>query len=110
MFLAGINTKSLKFTKPTHIICPSCSKRNTTTISVIGAYKHLVQIPFLAGKKAALSTCNSCQNSLEYISMSNDIKLAYHELKDITKTPIWFYSGIIGIKVLVLVKIFSKYL
>jgi len=110
MFLAGINKKALKSTQLTHIICPSCNKENTTNIAVIGAYKHLLQIPFLASKKEALSTCSSCQNSLEYHNMSDSIKLAYHELKDITKTPIWFYSGIIGIKTLVLIKIFSKYL
>ncbi|PCH99806.1 MAG: hypothetical protein COB81_10080 [Flavobacteriaceae bacterium] len=110
MFLAGINTKSLKSTQLTHITCPSCSKTNTTNISVIGAYKHLLQIPFLAGKKAARSTCNSCKTSLDYKNMSDSIKLAYHELKETSKTPIWFYSGIIGIKILVLIKIFSRYL
>lgn len=109
MFLAGIKTKSLKSTQPTDIICTSCSKKNSTKVAVIGAYKHLFNIPFLAGKKEALSTCNSCQNSFNYNQMSDNLKLAYHELKDKTKTPLWFYSGIIGIKILVLVKIFSKY-
>lgn len=110
MFFAGIKKKSLKSIQLAHIYCPNCSKTNSTNISVIGTYKHVLHIPFLAGKKAALSTCNSCKKSLDYKNMSDSIKLSYHELKDMTKTPLWFYTGIIGIKVIVLVKIFSKYL
>ena len=41
--------------------------------------------------------------------MPDLIKLAYYELKETVKTPIWFFGGLITIKVLVLIKIFSKY-
>lgn len=110
MFLAGIKKTPLKSTQLAHITCPNCQQSDTTKISVIGGYKHLLQIPFLASKKVALSTCHSCKTSLDYKNMSDNLKLSYHELKDLTKTPLWFYSGIIGIKLLVLVKIFSKYI
>lgn len=109
MFLAGIKTKILKSIHPNHLVCSNCKKENSTKISVTGAYKHVFQIPFLAGKKEGISKCSNCNEELSFTTMSDPFKLAYYELKETTKTPLWFYSGIIGIKLLVLIKIVAKY-
>ncbi|MDO9276910.1 MAG: hypothetical protein Q7T92_15365 [Lutibacter sp.] len=91
------------------IICPNCLSKNTTKISVLGVYKHLFHIPFISGGKYGSSICTNCNHTIELPKMPMAIKLAYFELKETAKTPIWFYTGLIGIKVLVLVKIFSRY-
>ncbi|WP_299523193.1 hypothetical protein [uncultured Lutibacter sp.] len=91
------------------VTCPKCNTQNSTKVSIIGVYKHLVQIPFLSGGKSGESICISCNQKFTLKNMPASIKLAYFELKETVKTPIWFFSGLIVVKVLVLVKIFSRY-
>lgn len=110
MNLFGKKTTELINTIPSEIVCPSCNTQKSTKVAVLGIYKHLFHIPFLSGGKTGKSNCNNCKQTYTIQNMPASIKLAYFELKETTKTPIWFYAGFIGIKVLVLVKIFSKYL
>lgn len=109
MALFGKKYSELKQETPKEITCPNCLSENTTKVTVEGIYKHLFHIPFLSGGKLGSSFCTNCNHTFELNSMPMAIKLAYYELKETAKTPIWFYSGLIGIKVLVLVKIFSRY-
>lgn len=107
--LFGKKSSELKQEIHKEIICPNCLSKNTTKISVLGVYKHLFHIPFISGGKYGSSVCTNCYHTFELPKMPMAIKLAYYELKETAKTPIWFYSGLIGIKVLVLLKIFSRY-
>jgi len=109
MFLAGKKNTVLKSECSSELICPKCNSKSSTNVSVIGTYKHLLQIPFLAGGKTGASICNKCEQKFTQKNMPALIKLAYFELKETSKTPVWFYIGTISIKVLVLIKIFSKY-
>lgn len=109
MVLFGKKSSQLKQETHQEIICPKCNSKNSTKISVIGIYKHLLHIPFLSGGKYGTSNCTNCNLTFELPKMPMAIKLAYYELKETAKTPLWFYTGLIGIKVLVLVKIFSRY-
>jgi len=110
MTLAGKKTSELKFKTLEKVYCPSCNSKNTTRMAVTGTYKHLFHIPFLSGGKQGKSVCSNCNHTLEFSQMPDNLKLAYYELKEISKTPYWHYSGLIAIKLLVLIKIFSKYL
>lgn len=109
MLLAGKKNTLLKSNISKEINCPNCNANNSTKVAVFGTYKHLFHIPFLSGKKTGKSICNNCKQEYQLNNMPNSIKLAYYELKETAKNPIWFYAGLIGIKTLVLIKIFSKY-
>ncbi|SDX49380.1 hypothetical protein SAMN05444411_10661 [Lutibacter oricola] len=109
MFLAGKKSTILKSEHSQDLTCPKCNKKNATKVSIIGTYKHLFSIPFLSGGKSGTSECNKCKQQYTLQNMPANIKLAYFELKETTKTPIWFFTGLIVIKSLVLIKIFSKY-
>ena len=109
MFLAGKKTSILKSDTSNEVICPKCNTKNSTKVSIIGTYKHLLQIPFLSGGKSGESKCANCNEVYELKNMPALIKLAYFEMKETVKTPIWFYVGLIVVKTIVLVKIFSKY-
>jgi len=109
MFLAGKKNHELKCKTAAKVTCAKCDTKNSTVVFVFGTYKHLLQIPFLAGNKFGKSVCSNCNQSYDLIEMPDAIKLTYYELKEITKTPIWFYIGGIIIKVLVIIKIVSKY-
>jgi ribosomal protein L40E len=109
MFLAGKKSIELNTTNAPKVICPSCNAKNSTMVFVFGSYKHLLQIPFLAGPKFGKSVCNNCNQTFTLSEMPDAIKLAYYELKEITKTPFWFYIGGVVIKLLIIIKILSKY-
>ncbi|MBK5209749.1 MAG: hypothetical protein JJE44_09635 [Flavobacteriaceae bacterium] len=110
MILFGKKQHLLKHKTPKEIICPKCNSANSTKVSVIGIYKHFIHIPYLSQGKSGASICTNCNETFSLQNMPNSIKLAYYELKESAKAPLWFYSGLIGIKVLVLIKIFSRYL
>jgi len=110
MFLAGKKTSILKSKILEDVICKKCNTKNTTKVSIIGNYKHLIQIPFISGGKYGKSTCSNCNQIYTLKNMPATIKLAYYELKETVKTPIWFFSGLIVVKVLVLIKIFSRFI
>jgi hypothetical protein len=109
MLLFGKKSSKLKKEIAKNVVCPNCDSINSTQVSVIGIYKHLLHIPFLSAGKHGKSICIGCNQAYELTKMPSSIKLAYYELKETVKTPIWFYGGLIGIKTLVLIKIFSKY-
>jgi hypothetical protein len=109
MFLVGKKKSVLKSETSKGVVCPKCNSKNTTKVSIIGIYKHLIQIPFISGGKYGASICTHCQETHKLNNMPASIKLAYYELKETAKTPIWFFSGLIVVKVLVLIKIFSRY-
>ena len=109
MFLIGKKTSELKSDTSKEVICPKCYAPNTTKVAVIGIYKHLFQIPLVPGGKTGESNCSKCQQTFTPKNMPATIKLAYYELKETTRIPVWFYTGLIAIKILVLIKIFSKF-
>lgn len=109
MILAGKKNTLLKSTISKEVICPNCNAKNSTQVKVIGTYKHLIHIPFLSGKKIGKSNCSNCKQEYTLNNMPSSIKLTYYELKETAKNPVWFYAGLIGIKTLVLIKIFSRY-
>jgi len=109
MLLAGKKTSELKRETAKNVVCTNCNAINSTQVSIIGVYKHLLHIPFLSVGKLGKSVCSDCNQEYELSKMPDSLKLAYYELKETVKTPIWFYGGLIVIKTLVLIKIFSRY-
>ncbi|MDP2089891.1 MAG: hypothetical protein Q8J84_10885 [Flavobacteriaceae bacterium] len=102
--IVGKKTRILKSENP-KITCPKCQKTATITLKILGDYGHLFQIPFISKGKRGESKCSHCQQVLPHQEMQHDLKLAYFELKETAKIPIWFFAGLIAIKVLVIYKI-----
>ena len=102
--IVGKKSSVLKMDNPA-IVCVNCKKSNTITLRILGDYGHLFQIPFISKGKRGESECNHCKQVLPHQEMSNDLKLAYFELKENAKIPIWFFAGLITIKILVIYKI-----
>jgi len=102
--IAGKKSTILKSETP-NLTCPKCDKKNTITLNIIGDYGHLLLIPFISKGKRGESNCSNCKQVLSHKDMKSDLKLAYYELKEHVKTPIWFYGGLIAIKVMVIYKI-----
>lgn len=109
MLLAGQKTSELKCKTVSSVHCQNCNTKNSTVVFVYGTYKHLFQIPFFAGGKFGKSVCSNCNQTHNLTDMPDTVKLAYYELKETVKTPYWHYIGIIVLKLLIIIKIISKY-
>lgn len=102
--IAGKKSTVLKSDTP-QLMCPKCEKRGTINLKIIGDYGHLLQIPFISKGKRGEACCNNCKQVFHHQEMKSDLKLAYYELKENVRTPIWFYFGLIAVKLLVIYKI-----
>jgi len=74
--------------------CSHCEQTSTHTISIYGRYAYVYWIPFFPLGKKGVSECNHCKITLELKEMSESLKLAHQNVKGNAKTPIWHWSGL----------------
>ncbi len=98
--------------KATHIItepigeqCPHCASTNTMHMSVFQRYAHIYWIPFFALNKIGASQCTHCKQVLQTKEMPTSIRLAYENVKLRAKTPLFVFSGLAAITVIILIAI-----
>jgi hypothetical protein len=85
--------------------CPNCHKTNCVKMSVYQLYGALFFIIFFPSNKIGISNCTNCGHELKLYQMPPSYQLHYQNLKANTKTPIWTFSGILVI-LLVIVAFF----
>jgi len=83
------------------IKCSHCEQTTTHTISIYGKYFHVWWIPLFPIGKKGFSECNHCKKTLESKEMDEPIKLAYQKANANTKSPIWYWSGLIIIGLII---------
>ena len=76
------------------IKCSHCEQQTTHTISVFGKYAHIYWIPFFSIGKKGVSECNHCKITLAPKEMNEPLKLAYQNVNNNAKLPIWYWSGL----------------
>ncbi|WP_448698980.1 hypothetical protein ACFGVR_18900 [Mucilaginibacter sp. AW1-3] len=98
--------------KATHIIteqiaeqCPHCSSANTMHMSVFQRYAHVYWIPMFGIGKTGVSQCLHCKQVLKLKEMPHALKLAYDNVVLRAKTPLFVFSGLAVIAVIVLIAI-----
>jgi hypothetical protein len=106
MIIYGSNTKQLAKEVLTDI-CPNCGTQNSVELYVFQKYAHVFWIPFLLLGKTAVSQCDHCKQVLKIKEMPSSLKTAYDNLKSQTKTPIWTFSGLALVAVLITVGILN---
>jgi len=74
--------------------CSHCEQTSSHTVSIYGKYAHIYWIPFFPLGKKGISECNHCKATFEPKEMSESLKLAHKNVKGNVKTPIWHWSGI----------------
>lgn len=85
--------------------CTNCKEPNSINLFIVQRYAHVYWIPFFPAAKKAISECTKCNQVLEKKQFPESYKGDYEDLKFHAKTPIWMYSGI-GIIALIIIAIF----
>ena len=102
-------TKSKQLTKEVLIDkCQSCGKQHSIDMHVFQKYAHVFWIPFFPLGKTGVSQCDHCKQVLKLKEMPDSLRSSYETLKAQTKTPVWMFSGIALIAVLITVGVISS--
>jgi len=101
MIVYGYRSTHLKSGHLPSVKCPNCETQNQITTSVYGRHVHIFWIPLFPVGKTAVFECQHCHKGFKKKELHDDGKLAYKNFKTTVKTPIWKYSGLVIIAVLI---------
>lgn len=101
MIIYGSKAVHIKSEQSKTSICPSCGTQGSLTLQVFRRHAHIFWIPLFPIGKKGISQCQHCKNVLETKEMSESIRREYNNLKNKAKGPIWQFSGLGIIAVLI---------
>ena len=81
--------------------CPNCGTQNSIEMYVFQKYAHVFWIPLFPTGKTAVSECSHCKQVLKQKEMPAALKASYDNVKAQSKTPIWTFSGLALLAVLI---------
>jgi len=81
--------------------CASCGTQNSTDLYVFQKYAHVFWIPFFPIGKTGISQCNRCKQVWQLKEMPPQLSASYEQLRSQEKTPVWMFSGLALVAVLV---------
>ncbi|ULQ55204.1 hypothetical protein KJS94_11180 [Flavihumibacter rivuli] len=87
--------------------CQNCGTQNCIDMHVFQKYAHIFWIPFFPMGKIGLSQCDHCKQVLKVKEMPASLKASYDNLKAQTKAPIWMFSGLAVVAVLIMTSVVS---
>ena len=88
--------------------CPNCGQQHSIDMHVFQKYAHVFWIPFFAMGKTGVSQCDHCKQVLKLKEMPESLKSSYETIKAQTKTPIWMFSGLALVAVLITAGVISS--
>jgi hypothetical protein len=102
MIIFGSKAVHLKTVKCNLTNCTSCSTKGSINISVFRKHFHVFWIPMFPLWKTGVSECSHCKKVMRVKEMPDNLKLEFENLKGQSKGPIWQFSGLILLVVLIL--------
>lgn len=81
--------------------CSHCGTSNSVDLYVFQKYAHVFWIPFFPIGKTGANECSHCQQVLQLKQMPDTIKASYTHLRSQEKTPLWMFTGLALLAVLV---------
>lgn len=87
--------------------CSNCGTQNCIDMHVFQKYAHVFWIPFFPMGKTGVCQCDHCKQVLKLKEMPSSLKASYDNLKAQTKTPIWMFSGLALVAVLITIGVIS---
>lgn len=101
MVIYGWRTSHIKSEANTQVTCPSCGEQGQLVNSVFGRYVHIFWIPVFSIGKTGAAQCLHCKKAFAPKEMNDDMKRVYKTLKSDTKVPLWHFSGLAIIAIII---------
>lgn len=81
--------------------CSSCGTANGIQMVVFQKYAHVFWIPLFPIGKTAVTQCGHCKQVLQKKEFTSDLNRNYEAVKSNGKTPIWTFSGLAILSILI---------
>lgn len=101
MIIYGTRASHLKSVQLPNEVCPNCNTKGSMVMSVYSRYAHIFWLPTFPVGRTGGSQCTNCQQVLEPKKMPTFLKLQYDQLLAQTRIPLWSWSGLAIIVVLI---------
>ncbi len=101
MIVYGWNSSHLKSEHLKEVACPHCQNTDGISISVFGKYAHIFWIPTFPIGKEGVSECQHCKHTMKEKEMPDNFKHAFKAFKSTLKTPVWHFSGLMVVALIV---------
>lgn len=110
MIFYGTKASNIKNGQIINVDCPHCETNTSMIYSVFGKYAHVYWIPFFPIGRVTVAECANCKRTYEYSELTPQIqtKLQREKEKEGAKTPIWMFSGLGIVAVLICIGIYSS--
>jgi len=108
MIVYGSRTTKLSTTNLFNVPCPACKEKSTTEMYVFGKYAHVFWIPMFPLKKIGVSQCENCKAVFDDSKMNSNLHEEFVALKAQTKTPIWNFTGLGLIALLIIAGMYGS--
>jgi hypothetical protein len=82
--------------------CSFCGAQTNQHVSVFGKYAHLYWIPLFPIGKTAVAECSICKHTAPQKEFSGELRRKYEALNNDVKRPVWHWSGLGIIGVLII--------
>ena len=103
--IQGIRATKIGSFRVANCTCEHCREISHQRITVFGRYFHVFWIPVLPLGRKAVAECIRCKKTIKKRAFSPELKQGYQEKKSIVKRPLWHWSGL-GILSVLLALIF----
>lgn len=101
MIIYGSKAVHLKSKESKTTTCPNCGTKGSVILSVYRRHAHIFWIPLFPIGKKGVSQCQHCKNVLKTKEMPAPIKREYDLLKKDVKGPLWQFTGLALITILI---------
>lgn len=87
--------------------CANCNNANSIEMNVFQRWAHIFWIPFFPIGKTGVSQCMHCKQVLTLKQMPEMLRISYSNLKSQAKTPIWTFSGLLLLAIIIVAVIIT---
>jgi hypothetical protein len=88
--------------------CPDCGTQNSIDMHVFQKYGHIFWLPMFPLGMHGVSQCDHCKVVHKNNKMPQNLRLAYYNVRAKAKTPIWMFSGLALLGLLIVYGIYGS--
>ena len=107
MIIFGSRATHLRSQKMPTASCPNCKTKGSLTASIFSKHAHVFWIPTFPMGRTGVFECQNCHMGFKKKSLGDDAKLEYKNINGTVKTPIWKFSGLALLAILIGFVIYS---
>lgn len=101
MIIFGLRASNIGSVKVENSHCEYCKNSGTQNITDFGRYFHIFWIPMFPLGRKTFGECTHCKRTIKKKEFDSDLKKLYADNKSSIKRPVWHWSGLILIGLLI---------